>query len=144
MPGVHIVLDRKRSRLVANSLVIPQPRKPPLPQIALPGTSNSDLFLVERPTGRPGRRATMWVLTRPMELGRGKGSRAALGEKTEAEQIIDAAFARPDLSLSSPLPPSTKHRRESELTTLGTSTLATALGLEMNLITKDMQDKCAS
>ena len=68
----------------------------------------------------------------------------APSEKTEAECIRDTALARLDPPPSSSLPPSTNIAEQSNLTTLGTSTLTTALGLEINPIMKDMQDNRAS
>ena len=77
------------------------PEETSLPQIAPSRNLEQQSLLVERPIGRPGRVVAKWVLAPSMELGR--GSRPALGEKTEAEYIRDAALVRPAPPLSSPL-----------------------------------------
>jgi len=67
-----------------------------------------------------------------------------LGEKTEAEHIADAAFARPGISLLSSQPPSIDIDEQSNVAKLASSAPTTGLGLEKNPIMKDMQENRTS
>lgn len=108
----------------------------PQPQTAISFPSSvkqTDLSRISPPSGS-------WL--RPW--GWSGGSGPALGEKTEAERIRDAALARPDPpNLSSPSP-SVGVDEQPSVTKLATSAPTTGLGLEINPIMKDVQDNRAS